>query len=86
MTPKDFKTARYKLGLTESQLTRILGYKNTNNVRRMGMDPSRTSHRQVSVPVELVMRYMLRDLTEGRWRPPLYGGNRPSRFPKYPTF
>lgn len=67
MTPANLKSARRALGLTQKALAGILGYKDSNSIRRMEIDPRHGGHRPIMRPVAICVRYMLRDLREGRW-------------------
>ena len=70
MSPAEFRAARTALGLSTAQLGRILGYTDKcpgNQVRRMEMNAKHNGHRAIMPPIALAVRYMLRDLAEGRW-------------------
>lgn len=68
MTPEEFKEARRKLGLTQSQLGHILDTA-PQTIRKWEMDDSRSTARSVNPVAAQVMRWML-------------AGFRPPEFPQ----
>jgi DNA-binding transcriptional regulator YiaG len=68
MTPNEFKQARRKLGLTQSQLGMILDTA-PQTIRKWEMDETRATARSVNPIAARVMRWML-------------NGYRPPEFPK----
>lgn len=58
MTPEEFKEARRKLGLTQSQLGHILDTA-PQTIRKWEMDDSRSTARSVNPVAAQVMRWML---------------------------
>ena len=70
MTPAEIKAARRALRLSQDGFADLLGYQGKHRgeqVRRLEMDPERASARSLPAGAELAIRYMLRDLAEGRW-------------------
>ena len=71
MTPAEIKAARKSLRLSQDELAECLGYQGKHRaeqVRRLEMDPQRAaSARSLPPGAALAIRYMLRDLAEGRW-------------------
>jgi transcriptional regulator with XRE-family HTH domain len=58
MTPKQFKEARRKLGLSVSQMAKALGVSDMQ-IRRMQIAPDKGSHREVQPTTEKLIRAYL---------------------------
>jgi len=58
VTPQEFKQARHTLGLSQSQLGRILDTA-PQTIRKWEMDESRSTSRSVNPVAAQVMRWML---------------------------
>lgn len=66
MSPKEFKEARRKLGLTQSQLGAILDT-NPVTIRKWEMDESRSTSRSVNPVAAQAMRWMLAGFRPPGW-------------------
>jgi hypothetical protein len=71
MTPKQFKAARDRLGLSVSQMAKVLGVTEIQ-IRRMQTAPDKGSHREVQATTEKLIRAYL-------------DGYRPADWPRRPS-
>lgn len=68
MTPQEFKEARQTLGLTQSQLGRILDT-DPSTIRRWEMNVDRSTARPPNPVASQVMRWMLDGFRPPEWPP-----------------
>lgn len=66
MSPQEFKEARQQLGLTQSQLGKIIDTA-PQTIRKWEMDESRNTARSVNPVAAKVMRWMLDGFRPPEW-------------------
>lgn len=66
MTPEEFKAARRALGLTQSQLARILGI-TPQTLRKYEMPPTRSTHRSVHPTVARAVNWLCDGFRPPEW-------------------
>lgn len=66
MTPKQFKEARHKLGLSVSQMAKALGVSDIQ-IRRMQTPPDKGSHREVQTTTEKLIHAYLDGYRPADW-------------------
>ncbi|MGI3169957.1 helix-turn-helix domain-containing protein [Pseudooceanicola sp. C21-150M6] len=66
MSPEEFKEARQKLGLTQSELGRIIDTA-PQTIRKWEMDESRSTARSVNPVAAQVMRWLLDGFRPPEW-------------------